>query len=96
MEDVTVLDTPSTAANHITLTDTNIQNIGFAYIGNAEKDWSISDVVLTVNDTFSIKAKLSSVAKGAFKGCKKKIKVSGTSKKQNVKKLKKSGYKKFK
>lgn len=37
-----------------------------------------------------------SVAKGAFKGCKKKIKVSGKSKKANLKKLKKSGYKKFK
>lgn len=45
------------------------------------------------------KKKLSSVKKGAFKGCKKKIKVSGGSKKvkkANVKKLKKSGYKKFK
>ena len=45
------------------------------------------------------KKKLTSVKKGAFKGCKKKIKVSGGSKKvkkANVKKLKKSGYKKFK
>lgn len=45
------------------------------------------------------KKKLSSVKKGAFKGCKKTIKVSGGSKKvkkANVKKLKKSGYKKFK
>lgn len=44
-------------------------------------------------------AKLSSVAKNAFKGCKKTIKVSGGSKavnKANVKKLVKSGYKKFK
>lgn len=41
-------------------------------------------------------AKLKKVAKGAFKGCKKKIKVSGKSKKANVKLLKKSGYKKFK
>lgn len=40
-----------------------------------------------------------SVSKGAFKGCKKTIKVSGGSKKvkkANIKKLKKSGYKKFK
>lgn len=40
-----------------------------------------------------------SVKKGAFKGCKKTIKVTGGSKKvnkANVKKLKKSGYKKFK
>lgn len=40
-----------------------------------------------------------SVKKGAFKGCKKTIKVTGASKKvnkANVKKLKKSGYKKFK
>lgn len=45
------------------------------------------------------KKKLSSVKKGAFKGCKKTIKVAGGSKKVkkgNVKKLKKSGYKKFK
>ncbi len=45
------------------------------------------------------KKKLSSVSKGAFKGCKKTIKVAGGSKKVkkgNVKKLKKSGYKKFK
>jgi len=45
------------------------------------------------------KKKLSSVKKGAFKGCKKTIKVTGGSKKVkkgNLKKLKKSGYKKFK
>ena len=45
------------------------------------------------------KKKVSSVKKGAFKGCKKTIKVAGGSKKVkkgNVKKLKKSGYKKFK
>ncbi len=44
----------------------------------------------------TLKAKLTSVAKKSFKGCKKKITVKGTSKKANVKKLKKSGYKKFK
>ena len=46
-----------------------------------------------------VKAKLTKVAKKAFKGCKKTIKVKGASKKvtkANVKKLKKSGYKKFK
>ena len=43
-----------------------------------------------------VNSKLQSVAKGAFKGCKKKITVSGKSKKANVKKLKESGYKKFK
>lgn len=45
------------------------------------------------------KKNLSSVKKGAFKGCKKTIKVAGGSKKVkkgNIKKLKKSGYKKFK
>ncbi len=45
------------------------------------------------------KKKITSVSKGAFKGCKKKIKVAGGSKKVkkgNIKKLKKSGYKKFK
>ena len=49
--------------------------------------------------TLKVKAKLTKVAKKAFKGCKKKIKVKGASKKitkANVKKLKKSGYKKFK
>ena len=48
--------------------------------------------------TLTIKAKLKSVKKGAFKGCKKKIKVKGGNKKTrkaNIKKLKKSGYKKF-
>ena len=43
--------------------------------------------------------KLSSVKKGAFQGCKKTIKVSGGTKKvrkANIKKLRKSGYKKFK
>ncbi len=47
----------------------------------------------------TVKAKLTKVAKKAFKGCKKTIKVKGASKKinkANVKKLKKSGYKKFK
>lgn len=47
----------------------------------------------------SVKKTLSSVKKNAFKGCKKTIKVTGGSKKvnkANVKKLKKSGYKKFK
>lgn len=46
----------------------------------------------------TLKAKVS-VKKGAFNGCKKTIKVSGGSKKvkaANIKKLKKSGYKKFK
>ena len=46
-----------------------------------------------------MKKKLASVKKGAFKGCKKKIKVSGGTKKvrkANIKKLKKSGYKKLK
>lgn len=45
-----------------------------------------------------LKAKLKKVSKNSFKGCKKKILVSGSSKKvnkANVKKLKKSGYKKF-
>ena len=37
-----------------------------------------------------------SVAKGAFKGCKKVITVKGIGKEGNLKKLKKSGYKKFK
>ena len=49
--------------------------------------------------TLKVKAKLTKVAKKAFKGCKKTIKVKGASKKvtkANVKKLKKSGYKKFK
>jgi len=47
-------------------------------------------------EKLTLKAKLSSVAKNSFKGCKKTIKVSGTSAKDNVKKLVKSGYKKFK
>lgn len=45
-----------------------------------------------------MKAKVS-VKKGAFKGCKKTIKVTAASKKAKkaqLKKLKKSGYKKFK
>ena len=49
--------------------------------------------------TLKVKAKLTKVTKKAFKGCKKTIKVKGASKKitkANVKKLKKSGYKKFK
>ena len=45
--------------------------------------------------TLTLKAKLTKVDKNAFKGCK-KIKVKGTAKKANIKKLKKSGYKKFK
>ncbi len=44
----------------------------------------------------TFKAKLSSVNKAAFKGCKKTIKVAGTSAKANLKKLKKTSYKKFK
>lgn len=43
-----------------------------------------------------LNAKLTKVAKGAFKGCKKKIVVSGKGKAANVKKIKKSGYKKVK
>ncbi len=43
----------------------------------------------------TLKAKLSSVNKKAFKGCKKKIKIAGTSKKANLKKIKKV-YKKAK
>ena len=46
--------------------------------------------------TLNLKAKLTSVKKGAFKGCTKKIIVKGASKKANVKTLKKSGYKNFK
>lgn len=49
--------------------------------------------------TLTVNAKLKKVAKGAFKGCKKKNKVKGASakvRKANVKLLKKSGYKKFK
>ncbi len=46
--------------------------------------------------TLNLKAKLTSAKKGAFKGCTKKITVKGTSKKANVKTLKKSGYKNFK
>ena len=46
--------------------------------------------------TLTVNAKLSSVAKDAFKGCTKTIKVKGTAVKDNVKKLTKSGYKKFK
>lgn len=47
----------------------------------------------------TVNGKLKTVAKNAFKGCKKKITVKGSSakvKKANSKKLKKSGYKKFK
>ena len=43
-----------------------------------------------------VSGKLKTVQKGAFIGCKKTIKVSGASKKANIKALKKSGYKKFK
>lgn len=49
--------------------------------------------------TLTVKAKLSEVAKDAFKGCKKTITVDGPSKdiiKANIAKLKKSGYDKFK
>lgn len=49
--------------------------------------------------TLTVNGKLKSVKKGAFKGCKKKIKVKGGNKKKrttNIKALKKSGYKKFK
>lgn len=46
--------------------------------------------------TLNLKAKLTSVKKGAFKGCTKTITVKGTSKKANIKTLKKSGYKNFK
>ena len=52
-----------------------------------------------VNKTFTVGNYKYKVAKGAFKGCKKKIKVKGASakvRKANVKLLKKSGYKKFK
>ncbi len=48
--------------------------------------------------TLTVNAKLKSVKKGAFKGCKKKIKVKGgtrKTRKSNIAKLKKSGYKKF-
>ncbi|MCR5201502.1 MAG: glycoside hydrolase family 5 protein [Lachnospiraceae bacterium] len=44
----------------------------------------------------TLKAKLKSVKKNAFKGCKKKIKVKGKAVKANKKKLKKTSYKKFK
>ncbi len=47
-------------------------------------------------NTLTLKAKLTKVERNAFKGCKKKIKVKGTNKTANIKKLKKSGYKKFK
>ncbi|MBR1743445.1 MAG: leucine-rich repeat protein [Lachnospiraceae bacterium] len=40
--------------------------------------------------------KLKRVAKGAFKGCKKVITVKGSGKKSNLKKLKQSGYRRFK
>lgn len=43
-----------------------------------------------------VNAKLSSVAKNAFKGCTKKISVSGSSTDSNVKKIKASGYKNLK
>ena len=45
-----------------------------------------------------LNAKVTSVKKGAFKGCKKTIKVSAKKsiKKASLKKLKKCGYKKFK
>lgn len=49
--------------------------------------------------SITVKGKLKTVSKGAFKGCKKTIKVKGGSnkvRKANIKKLKKSGYKKFK
>lgn len=46
--------------------------------------------------TLTVKGTLSTVKKGAFKGCKKTIRVKGAAKKANLKKLKKSGYKKFK
>lgn len=44
----------------------------------------------------TLNAKLTSVKKDAFKGCKKAITVKGTAKKNNIKTLKKSGYKNFK
>lgn len=47
-------------------------------------------------NTLTLKAKLSKVSKNAFKGCKKKIKVKGTAKSANKKKLMKTSYKKFK
>ncbi len=49
--------------------------------------------------SLTVEAKLKSVKKGAFTGCKKRIKVKGGKKKArmaNIKKLKRSGYRKFK
>ena len=43
----------------------------------------------------TLQARLSKVAKGSFAGCKKKIRVQGKAVKANVKKLKKSGYRRF-
>ena len=43
----------------------------------------------------SLRNRLKMAAKGAFKGCKKKIRVEGTARKANIKTLKRSGYKKF-
>lgn len=74
-------------ATSITL-NKNIKTIPSASFANCKK-----------LKTLTIKAKLKKVSKGAFKGCKKKIKVKGASakvRKANVKLLKKSGYKKFK
>lgn len=47
-------------------------------------------------NALKVNSKLKKVAKKAFAGCKQNIKVSGKSKKANIKALKKSGYKKFK
>lgn len=46
--------------------------------------------------SLTLKAKLTKVSKNAFNGCKKTITVKGTSKKANLKLLKKTSYKKFK
>ena len=48
--------------------------------------------------TFVVKGKLTKVSKNAYKGCKHKIKLKGSTaavRRANLKKLKKSGYKKF-
>ena len=66
----------------------NIKTIPSAAFANCKKLKSLT-----------VKAKLKKVAKNAFKGCKKKITIKGSSskiRKANVKRLKKSGYKKFK
>lgn len=71
-------------ASSITL-NKNIKSIPSSAFANCKK---LSKLTL--------KAKLSKVSKNAFKGCKKKITVKGTSRKANIKRLKKTSYKKFK